>query len=170
MIKSDNCEMEIKKIWEKCHITEGAHEKCPDIDILAAYLDHRLSDNKSEVVERHLLQCSSCLNAALIIREAIDRPKEDALTDQEVQQLFDLMPRSPGSWRQILERIAGLLASRVVPAPVFALSVFLMCGIGFYAGMQTRVEQDLFHNQIAAELNFFFDNPAMDHKFSGEEG
>ncbi len=170
MAKSQDTEKEIKEIWGKCRITGGSCGHCPDSDLLAAYLDHRLSGSQAEEVERHLLKCPSCLETSLVIRQVLDAPEEDALSGSELQQLFDLVPQRPGLWRKILEQIAERLSSMAVPAPAFALSIFLVCGFGFYTGMQTWLKQEFFHEQIAAELDFFFDNPAIGCESSGEKG
>ncbi len=170
MAKSQDTEKEINNIWEKCRITGGSCGHCPDHDLLAAYLDHRLSGSQAEEVERHLLKCPSCLETSLAVRQALDAPGEDALSCSVLQQLFDLVPQQSGLWKKILDKFAACLSSMVVPAPAFALSIFLVCGFGFYAGMQTWLKQDFFHEQIAAELDFFFDNPAIGYEFSGEKG
>ncbi len=166
MNKSSNHKKdEIKKIWQRCRLPKGQKGVCPDEELLAAYLDHRLSGDQLESMERHLLQCDSCFSTVLFMREALDSNETaDALSQKEIQQLFDLVPRDSHPGKGILDRLSRFLSLRLVSAPAFALSMILICGLGFYAGMQTRMDQDFYHKQVAAELSFFFDNPAPGYK------
>ncbi len=170
MKKLNNQEDEIKRIWQRCRLPEGAKKACPDTDILAAYVDHRLSGRESELLERHLLECPSCFDAVVLIRDVMERPEKEALSNEEMRRLFDLVPPGRNRGRQMLDALTGFLSSRLIPVPAFALSVFLICGLGFYAGMETRFDQDLYQEQISAELGFFFDNTASGLGLPGEEG
>ena len=170
MAKPRHCTRETKKMWQSCRISRRDCSKCPEPELLAGYLDHRLSESRAEEVERHLLQCPSCFESSLVIQQAMDTYQHEALDEAQLQQLYALVPEKPGLLRRAINQMAERLASMVVPAPAFALSILLVCGLGFYAGMETWAKQDLFQTQVAAELDFFFDNPAMWYESTGEEG
>ncbi|PYT05399.1 MAG: hypothetical protein DMF60_12110 [Acidobacteria bacterium] len=43
---------------------EELQDQCPDLETLAAYLDHKLTFDENQLVESHLLRCSLCRQTA----------------------------------------------------------------------------------------------------------
>ncbi len=168
--RSKGCDMEEKKLWSRFKIKDSSRGRCPDENLLAAYIDHTLTKSEKKEVERHLLTCPSCLNAIIEIGQALGMPQKEGLKEKDLEGIFELVPEGPGVIEAVLERIREFLTKRAVPAPCFALSVFLVCAVGFYAGSQTWFEQEFFKKKIVAELIFSFDSTVTDYHFSGDKG
>ncbi len=162
--------MEGKRLWSRIRIKDSSRGKCPDENLLSAYIDHTLTKSQEKEVERHLLTCPSCLDAVIEIRRVLDMPQKKGLHERDLKGIFDLVPQGPGLVEGIVERIRRFLTKRAVPAPCFALSVFLVCAFGFYTGSQTWQRQESFNKKIVAELKFFFDTTETDYHFSGDNG
>jgi|GEM_PF-2827075 hypothetical protein len=168
MTRLKGSEWRVKKMWLKCRLRRESRKKCPDANILAAYIDHSLSESEAQSLEAHLLQCGTCFDTVLAVRKAINKPVDGSLPDLELQRLFDLVSSRSGVWNRILDVLAGFGAPRVIPVPALVLSIILVCVLGFYSGMQTRFEQDTFRKTIAAELQFSFDVPVCGFEILAE--
>ena len=53
-------------------------DACPDLEILAAYLDGKLTRDEQRVIETHLSRCSVCRRiVSLAIKTEMDVPPTD---------------------------------------------------------------------------------------------
>jgi anti-sigma factor RsiW len=54
--------------------------RCPAAEVLAAYLDHQLTDDERILVERHLVVCNKCrqiVSRAVKANDSVDSPVVD---------------------------------------------------------------------------------------------
>ncbi len=166
-IKSGNHGMEPRKLWHKCLIRDRDFKECPDLKVLAAYLDHRLSENESEAVEAHLLYCDECLDALVGVREALNG-SEDSISEARMRRIFDLVPESKGILHHIRDILSDLFALPVLPRPLAAACILLICLAGFFAGMKTGMDEKIYYSTMAVELQFSLGMP--DRELFGEDG
>ncbi len=132
--------------------------KCPDTEVLAAYLDQRLSADEARRVEAHLAQCDGCLDTLLAVHHALEESAENSCLDQRrLQEAMELVPGTPHLFDGICRRIESFLHELFVPAPVFAVLLIAACSMGFYAGMYAGIDRQICQRVVSAELHFFFD-------------
>jgi len=122
----DKFDATVKNVFSKYKKLNAKPSKCPDDELLVAYLKENLSQNEIERIEEHLVVCKKCTENLLCFLEAESSyhpTKETLLTNKMVNRAKALVkPKKPVS---ILGIVSFWLPTfRPVPALVFA-SCFL---------------------------------------------
>jgi len=67
-----------RQLWRRFRAGESAlrRSSCPDANDLGAFLDRRLTGERQEEVEQHLVGCESCLETLLEARELLAHPPQ----------------------------------------------------------------------------------------------
>ena len=101
---------------------------CPDEEILAGYLEKRLSGRERSEMEEHLAGCDICLQEVVVAGSVVRggdglklNPAPSGVTRSPVRLVSDRSPVSSGSPKRKLKRFFDNLCSRISdyfhPAP-----------------------------------------------------
>ena len=124
--QTDKFDATVKNVFSKYKKLNAKPSKCPDDELLVAYLKENLSQNEIELIEEHLLVCKKCTENLLCFTEAeisYHPTKKTLVTNRMVNRAKTLVkPKKPLSILGIVS--FWLPAFRPVPALVFA-SCFL---------------------------------------------
>ena len=124
--QTDKFDATVKNVFSKYKKLNTKPSKCPDDELLVAYLKENLSQNEIELIEEHLVVCKKCTENLLCFTgaESSYHPtKKTLVTNKMVNRAKALVkPKKPLSILGIVS--FWLPAFRPVPALVFA-SCFL---------------------------------------------
>ncbi len=86
----DELDKKIKNIWKKGkpHGTDRKSDTCPDDAMLAQYTDGVLKESDKDIVEKHFLECSDCLDMVLLHKQVRD------------DIAFEQSPEAPRAWME----------------------------------------------------------------------
>lgn len=148
---------EAKRLWKEFKKTSHASvTNCPDSNMLAGYIDHRLSKEESKAVEAHIAGCDPCLESLLLIKKetlTVSRP----LPEGELEPIFDLVTGKTSLAQEIKKNLSEFFASISYNVPALAASVLVVCLAAFLIGMKTGTDIERYNKAIASELLFSFD-------------
>jgi anti-sigma factor RsiW len=158
-----------KALWRQCRIRLPKPDKCPDAGIMAAYVDHGLSEKENSKLEGHLVQCQACLDTILFLK-AIENDRHTPVPTKDRIAAIDLV--SPRSSRRTekKERLSGWLFPLPITPAFAAVLLVLVCLTGLYLGNRTGADRMLVKNMLATELLFGLDQPFEINSADGEEG
>lgn len=79
----DELDKKIKHIWRKSkkQVQGMKGKKCPDHNLLVSYIDGVLRDADKNKVERHLLECSHCVDLVVIHHKIKEAETHEAVAD-----------------------------------------------------------------------------------------
>lgn len=136
-----------RDLWRRLRPRPGpAGAACPDAGLLGGFLERRLTEGETALMEAHLATCPACLDALSDARAALAAPAE-APAPWLLARLDSLGPRAAGTaihrratWLGVAE---GLAAAAVVVLAVLA---------GFAMGRRTFADRSRAADLVASEL------------------
>ncbi len=169
--KENHCEQRRKEkdLWTHCRVRAAAADRCPEADLLAAYLDHRLSQTEKHDIEAHLVTCPSCLDTIVFLGQ-IDEDLLSPVAEKDLRAACHLVAPDVSPRAGIRRRIARWLFPLPLQ-PVFApVLLIAVCMAGFYLGNRTGADQLFVRHAMAAELQFGLVQSLTNSDADGEDG
>ncbi len=158
----DKDDLEGLKLWKRTCFRPQMVGTCPGPNILAAYIDHTLSDSELEEVESHLINCNECLETVILVRDALKNSEDAMPSSLAIHDILKDIPDQRGYVFKIKKVLSSLWCPAILPRYAMTALMILACMIGFYTGFQTGMEQKAFYTTVLAELEFSLDVPDYD--------
>jgi len=124
----------IKQVFSKMKKLSPKPKKCPEDELLAAYLEGSLKEKEREGIEEHLVLCSQCTESLISLSEAessYPSTEESFSSDRVVRRIKDLVrPRETFS---LWERVSSwFTVFRPVPVMVATSVILVAVTFGIY--------------------------------------
>lgn len=132
--QKDHLDLVIKQVFARMKKLSPKPAKCPDDELLAAYLEGNLGEKDRDKIEEHLVACTKCtesLIASSEVESSYPFTKETLFSDGMVRKVKDLVkPRETiPLWERVSSWFFGL---RPVPVMVATSVILVAVTLGVY--------------------------------------
>ncbi len=156
-------------LWDQCRFQRPEPDRCPEAGLLAAYMDHGLSEIEEGNIDAHLVQCRDCLDTVLLLK-AIENDHHTPVPEKARVAAINLVPFRSSRRTGREERLSGWRFPLPITPAFATVLLVLVCLTGLYLGNRTGTDRMLVKNMLATELLFGLDQPLAINSADGEEG
>lgn len=152
----DHLDSMIKQVFSKMKKLTPKAAKCPDDEVLAAYLTGNLSEEERERIEEHLVVCRDCaenLISSSEVESSYQSTEETFTTKEMLKRAKDLV--KPRGALALWERVSSwFTVFRPVPVMVAASVILVVVAFGVYnlrrpSGLSPELPPSIMFNIIA---------------------
>jgi len=134
--EGDHLDVAIKQVFERMKKLGPKPRSCPDDQVLAAYHEGSLTQEKTEGIEEHLALCDRCTENLIVLSETVNSfepAKESLATKEMVKRAKNLVKPIPDDAPSLWERVFSWLSSiRPIPIMAAACAALVLVVLGLY--------------------------------------